>query len=186
MTIKNLIIILLIFLPMLCFGQKYGVNSSELRKGWEYLKDDEYVTGSRLSIIQGDTAILTNNGNASLIRSQLPIGVDSLFNRSTNLFQPVKDGDMYALRIDFKGSSSNGSGDFILAIDIGGGQGRILEIVQAFPRGSAQEHPFSISLDVFSGSTFIANGGEISIYSTTGDTEIWDIAFLIEKTYHGR
>lgn len=36
------------------------------------------------------------------------------------------------------------------------------------------------------GSTFLTNGGEISIYSTTGDTEIWDIAFLIEKTYHGR
>jgi hypothetical protein len=35
-------------------------------------------------------------------------------------------------------------------------------------------------------STFVANGGQFRIAEGTGNLEIWDIGFLIEKTHHAR
>jgi hypothetical protein len=168
-------------------GTNYFLTEIEADwSGWEYLKGDDYTSGSKLSILETDTSVLINNGKVSLLRSQLPLGIDSLYNRLTNKFEPIKEGDMYTVRIDFMAETSINGGYFTLAVDIGGTQHHIVERVFSFPKGSNTPHPFSFSFNLFTLNTFLANGGEFKVISGSGTTEIWDIGLLIEKTHHAR
>ena len=44
---------------------------------------------------------------------------------------------------------------------------------------------FTIELDYFTGTTFIANGGIIEVTPINGDIEIYDIVLLITRTHKG-
>lgn len=103
--------------------------------GWAQYSDGQYTSGSPLNVVQGDTVTLTNNA-ASTITSQLPLGVTSWWNNSTNKFTPSNVGDAYEVRIDFKASTNNVSGYGSILLDIGGSQGIILGRLFTFPKGS--------------------------------------------------
>ena len=159
----------------------------DLYTGWERIVGNDYTFGSPLVILQGDTATLSINGNSSLIRTHLPAGVDSLWNRATNKIMPVKTGDSYELRIDFKAETSVPSGGYAqVMLDIGGSVGNVLNHLIIFPKGANTPHTFSITSSIYTLDTFLLNGGQIKVYSESGDTDIYDVAILITKIHHGQ
>jgi hypothetical protein len=138
-----------------------------------------------LSILSGVRATLTNNA-VSKIETQLPIGVTTFFNETTQKITAINDGDAYTMSIRFKAVMSVNSGYFDIDLDIGGTQGIISQESIVFTRGAGTEQRFDIDLTVFSGATFVANGGTLSVTPKNGDMDIYDISFVIVRTHKAR
>jgi len=150
--------------------------------GWAQYTDGQYTSGSPLNVAAGDTATLFNNA-ASTITSDLPIGTDSLWNRTDSTIIGKYVGDAYTIRIDFTAESSSNDGYFDLGIDIGGTQNFILQDTYLFPKGQNAPHKYSVTHSIYTLDTFIANGGKIKIIGGVGTTEIYDVNFVITRTH---
>lgn len=146
--------------------------------GWSQHSDSQYTVGSPLVINAGTSAVLTNN-NTSSITTHLPFGITTFLN--ANKITPIKDGDFYAIEIRFKAKSSSPNGRIKVKLDIGGAQGVIREEREQLEDGSGVEQAIAIPMFVYSGSTFVSNGGEIKIDSLVGNTSIYDITFIVCK-----
>ena len=153
--------------------------------GWGRYLDNTYTSGSPLSISNGVRATLTNNA-LNKLETQLPTGVTTFFNESTQKVTAINDGDSYNLSIRFKAKMSVNNGYFDIDLDIGGTQGIISQESIVFTRGSGTEQRFDVDLTVFSGSTFVANGGTLSITPQNGNMDIYDISFVIVRTHKAR
>jgi len=153
--------------------------------GWARYLDATYTVGSPLAILSGVRATLTNNA-VSKLETQLPDGVTSFFNDGTQKILAIENGDSYNLSIRFKAKMSVLSGYFDIDLDIGGAQGIISQESILFTRGSGTEQRFDIDLTVFSGVTFVANGGTLSITPQNGDIDIYDISFVIVRTHKAK
>lgn len=155
--------------------------------GWAKYTYGQYTIGSPLVITAGDTATITIN-NASTITSQLPLGVDSLWDSANNKIIPENSGDAYLIRIDFITYTNNNNGLANYLLDIGGSQGVILKRLINFPRGtgSGNARDYSTTTMVYALNTFVANGGEIKITSITGTTTIYDINLVITRIHKAR
>jgi len=153
--------------------------------GWARYLDSTYTVGSPLAILSGVRATLTNNA-VSKLETQLPDGVTSFFNDGTQKILAIEDGDSYNLSIRFKAKMSVLSGYFDIDLDIGGAQGIISQESILFTRGAGTEQRFDIDLTVFSGATFVANGGTLSITPQNGDIDIYDISFVIVRTHKAK
>ncbi len=153
--------------------------------GWGRYLDSTYTIGSPLSISSGVRATLTNNA-VSKLETQLPTGVTTFFNETTQKIIAINDGDAYTMSIRFKAEMSVNNGYFDIDLDIGGTQGIISQESIVFTRGSGTEQRFDIDLTVFSGSTFVANGGTLSVTPQNGNMDIYDISFVIVRTHKAR
>ena len=170
--------------PLRTAFTKTNDNFTELYKqtGWGRYLDGTYTSGSPLSISSGVRATLTNNA-VNKLETQLPTGVTTFFDETTQKMIAINDGDAYTLSIRFKAKMSVNNGYFDIDLDIGGTQGIISQESVVFTRSSGIEQRFDIDLTVFSGSTFVANGGTFSITPQNGNIEIYDISFVIVRTH---
>ena len=153
--------------------------------GWGRYLDSTYTSGSPLSILSGVRTTLTNNA-VSKIETQLPIGVATFFDETTQKITAINDGDAYTMSIRFKAKMSVNSGYFDIDLDIGGALGIISQESIVFTRGSGTEQRFDIDLTVFSGATFVANGGTLSVTPKNGDMDIYGISFVIVRIHKAR
>lgn len=149
--------------------------------GWASYNDTEYTSSNKLSLTAGQDNQLSNNAG-SVVNNQLPLGVTSFW--SNNKITPHRSGDAYVLRITFSSEIANSAGYFDLKIDIGGSQGVILNKVDLFPKGGNTPHTFSTSNLIYTGDTFLANGGTIKI-NPSHTMLIWDINILIARIHKG-
>lgn len=94
------------------------------------------------------------------------------------------------LRINAKVYTTSNTGYGTLHVDIGDGITpiEILELGVNFPRGtgSGNVRPYTSTSFIYALDTFMANGGKIYYESVRGDTSIYDIVFLIERTSKGK
>lgn len=157
--------------------------------GWAQYSDGQYTSTSPLEVGVGVTVLLTNNA-LSTIKSQLPTGVTDFYDSVTNTITPDTLGDGYIVRINMKTHSTSNTGYGELYIDIGDGVTpiKIIELPVTFPRGTGlvNVRPYTSSSFVFALDTFITNGGKIYYESVRGNTSIYDIVFLIERTSKGK
>lgn len=157
--------------------------------GWAQYSDGQYTSASPLVVGVGVTVPLTNNA-ATTIKSQLPTGVTDFYDSVTNTITPDTLGDGYIIRINMKTYSTSNTGYGELCIDIGDGVTpvEIIELPVNFPRGTGQVNvrPYTSTSFIFALDTFIANGGKVYYESVRGDTSIYDIVFLIERTSNGK
>jgi len=158
-------------------------NDSDL--GWGIYRDTIYTLASPFSVTSGSRVKLANNNGAGII-SQLPLGVSSFYDATTGKLIATNDGDVLSLTLRFKAKMSVLNGYFDLDIDIGGTQNVISGESVLFTRGSGTEQRFDVDLDYFTGSTFIANGGDLNITPINGNIDIYDISFFIKRLYKGR
>jgi hypothetical protein len=167
--------------------EKINDNFTEVYNstGWARYLDDTYTSGSPLSIAQGVRATLTNNA-VNKLDTQLPNDATTFFDEITQKIIAINDGDAYALSIRFKAKMDVLNGYFDVDLDIGGTQGIISQESLIFTRGANTEQRFDIDMVVFSGSTFVANGGTLSITPQNGEMEIYDISFVIVRTHRAR
>lgn len=153
--------------------------------GWAQYSDNVYTVGSPLVINSGVTTALTNNGATSII-TQLPTGVTGWVNTSTGKITPQNDGDFYDVEIRFKAKSSSPSGRIKVDLNIGGAMGIIREQRVEVADGVGIEQFIAVPMMVFSGSTFVANGGTVSITSLVGNTSIYDITYVVNRTHKAK
>tara|TARA_R100000541_G_scaffold45643_1_gene52620 strand:+ start:3833 stop:4912 length:1080 start_codon:yes stop_codon:yes gene_type:complete len=153
--------------------------------GWGRYLDDTYTVGSPLSILSGVRGTFTNNA-VSKLETQLPSDATTFFDETTQKIIATNNGDSYNLSIRFKAKMSVNNGYFDIDLDIGGTQGIISQESVVFTRSANTEQRFDIDLTVFSGSTFVANGGTLSITPQNGNMEIYDISFVIVRTHKAK
>lgn len=165
------------------FNEGGGSGSSGAAgTGWAYYTDSVYTEASPLVVSQGTEAVIRLNGNTT-IKSQLPDGVTDFYDVVSGKITPDKVGDGYSFSVGFQAKSSSNNGDFTLSIDIGTPVGKIFPKVLRLPRGSGQEHDFYVTMQGYSLSTFVTNGGEITIGSGAGQTSLYNIVLQIHRTH---
>ena len=155
--------------------------------GWAQYGDSTYTSGSPLAVNNARVKY-TNDGLASTtVKTQLPSDVTDFWNASTNKITPQNAFDFYILRIDFKAKMNSANGFGVLQLDIGGGIGLITERTLSFPKGTSVETTFNISFPVYTGTTFLANGGELYFDTTAGsdNMDVYDLTVVIDRLYKG-
>lgn len=161
-------------------------SESELLSGlgWAQYGDDEYTSSNLFVVNVGDRLKLPNNGNSNITK-ELPTGVTELYDSTNQKIIGVENGDGYLLRINFKAFTDNNNGYAELSLDIGGTQGEIIETPVIFPRGTGSNNvrPYTSTTLTYSLGTFVANGGDIYIEGVRGTTSIYDITYVIQRTY---
>lgn len=153
--------------------------------GWQQITDSTYTSGSPLTILSGVTGKLLT-GTVTEINTQLPTGVTTFWNNTTDKLMAVNNGDAFTLSLRFKAKMNVANGLADVAINIGGALNIISQETLVFSKGSGVEQRFDIDLSYFTGTTFIANGGNIEITPLNGDISIYDIVLVIIRTHKGR
>jgi hypothetical protein len=152
--------------------------------GWEQITDSTYTSGSPLVVLSGVTGkILT--GTVTKIQTQIPTGVTTFWDESTDKLVGVNNGDSFTLSLRFKAKMNVVSGITDIAINIGGAFNVISQETLLFAKGSGVEQRFDIDLSYFTGSTFISNGGTIEVKPINGDVSIYDIVIVPIRTHKG-
>lgn len=153
--------------------------------GWEQITDTTYTSGSPLVILSGVTGKIST-GTTTKIQTQLPTGVATFWNETTDKLLAVNNGDAFTLSLRFKAKMNVASGLADIDINIGGSLGAISNETILFSKGSGVEQRFDIDLSYFTGATFIANGGSIEVKPVNGDISIYDIVLVIIRTHKGK
>jgi hypothetical protein len=158
-------------------------NPPETVVGWESVQDTTYTENSPLTINPNSMQQIIINRDF-VINSELPNGVTQFWNDTTNTFDPVKDGDFYVVRLGFtiKPQQNNRVLDF--SLDIGGSIGVIYEDFKSLVKGAGTPTIVSEVIPVFTGSTFVTNGGSFFIKCNTR-LEVYNLSILIMKNYDG-
>ncbi len=152
--------------------------------GWAQYSDNVYTVGSPLVINSGVTTVLTNN-RATAITTELPTGIIEFVNAASKI-TPQNSGDFYNIEVRFKAKSSSPSGRIKVALDIGGAMGIIREQRVEIADGVGIEQLIAIPMMLFSGATFVANGGSVTVTSLVGNTSIYDITFVVSRVHKAK
>jgi len=163
-------------------------DSSARTLGWGNWADSLYTNGSRLDVDPGSPVKVTINGAGGATNiSEMPPGVSEFWNAGLNKIVPAKLGDTYEMRLSYKCSNGSTETYYDIAVDIGGALGVIQEETKQVVKGATEITSDSFAPPLFIGSTFIANGGEIYLDTTLGNTTVqfWDFAIYIRRTYVG-
>ena len=167
--------------------EKINDNFTEVENytGWQQVTDITYTSGSPLAISSGVTGkILT--GTVTEITTQLPTGITTFWNNTTDKLVAVNNGDAFTLSLRFKAKMNVASGIADIGINIGGALNVISEETLLFSKGNGVEQRFDIDLSYFTGTTFIANGGTIEVTPLNGNIQIYDIVLVIIRTHKGK
>lgn len=155
--------------------------------GWCQYNDSVYTGGTELTISNSGSGTQITCNNNTAIETQAPRDqVSSLWNSSTNTFDPINENDYYIVRLTFTASTVSGTINYVtLNLDIGGVPGVIWSNSFIPDKGSGQE--FSFAIPVYTGDTFNTNGGTFYLLRDgSGTFEIQDIGFSISRIHKGR
>ena len=152
-------------------------------QGWEQIADtDTTVVAPSQTISTGVRTLWTNDaGMTDLKKLPSDIGVaGTLWDTAANKILPIAAFDTYNIRIGFKVEDYAGTTPEIeIELDIGGSIGTIVAQTVPLLKGGAEQE-ILIAFPVFSGSTFLANGGSIYVtFRGTGTCKIFGSTILI-------
>lgn len=167
---------------------KANANFDELYSGftgWEQITDSTYTIGSPITILSGVTGKI-QTGTVTKIKTQLPTGVTGFWDETTDKLLGINNGDAFTLSLRFKASMNVADGISDVAINIGGALNVISQETLLFAKGSGVEQRFDIDLSYFTGTTFMANGGDIEITPLNGTISIYDIVLVIFRIHKGQ
>tara|TARA_R110000782_G_scaffold107790_4_gene196210 strand:+ start:609 stop:1187 length:579 start_codon:yes stop_codon:yes gene_type:complete len=169
-------------------AQKVNTNSTTIQNftgGAQYV-DGTYTVGSPLVITEGTRVKLTCD-NSVVIDGNLPSDFSfGMWDATTNKLLAVNDKDRFILEVRFKAKNSVINGYFDVEIDIGGTQNVINGESKLFTKAANVEQLFKLNFVYFTGSTFIANGGDIYIDAVNGNVSIYDIQLVPTRIHKGR
>lgn len=157
------------------------------KMGWEICDDTLYTSGSPLAVNNSRVQLTCNGLGSNSNNTYLPAGVSELWNTTTNKIESDSAGNAFDVRIQFTADPSAVSSTIDLELDIGTGAPDIVISSQTViaPKGTS---PFaaSVSIPLFSLSTFVANGCKIYLNTTSsGDSfDIYDISIFVKQDYY--
>lgn len=171
-----------------------GIKISDrlLPQGWEFSEDDVSAT----QVFDSTPSQLSINGSGSSSDdSHIPLvirGTDNLWNTTTDKVEGITSGDTYDIRVSLEITSTSSNPTRIsMFMDIGStqdgtGTGSSIIIVsdsKTLKNGTPQSHVFNFP--IFTGSTFLANGGSFWITVDSGTATISDRSILLVRTTSG-
>ena len=159
--------------------------------GWAYYVDSTYTSGSPLELRVGNSyaaSVSIDGLGAGSTSAQWPAGLTEPWDTSTNRLIGTNDGDLYDFRLSFKAQDGASLELIDVSIDIGGAIGTILERSVSVQKGASVETNVGVSSEYFTGTTFIANDGNLilSTADSSSDMDIWDMEILIFRKYIGK
>jgi hypothetical protein len=164
-----------------------GINDLLQASGWGYYTDAESSPATQT--FNTTPAILQIDGAGSTTdESQLPLeirGFASLWDTTNDKVLAVNAGDAYDLRVDFEVTGETGSPtDIIIQLDTSGGGSPTIPIVTKYA-GTGKGTPYivSVAFGVFSGSTFMSNGGQIFISTDAGSITVASRGIFITRVH---
>ena len=163
---------------------KQAHNSSLEALGWEEYRDTVDSEASPQVFTAGQSLPLSINGMAKII-SQSPADSTGLWDSVNDKIRPIKVGDSYMVRVDFKAKIASNDGFFDFSLNVGGTIGEAFGETKLFPKGLGVEHRFSIDFPIYSLDTFIANGGELLI-TPSHTMQVYSKRIIIWKVLDGK
>lgn len=152
-------------------------------QGWGEWQDADTTVGVPSQNLTAAARTLWTNDGGTLITTKSPSDLTAaLWNVSTNLHQPIAVNDIYHIRINFTAQNYGGATPYIeMELDIGGAIGVIHSDSKALRKGGAAQG-LSFSFPVYTGATYLANGGKIYLtYQGTGTCDIYKSSILLVR-----
>ena len=149
--------------------------------GWTRYDDSVYTSSNKLSLTDGVTVNLPNNG-ATVYRSYT--GID-YYNNSTGKVLADNENDVYIMTIVFKYQAPNANQTHLDLRFVGDGEIERINKVIPFYKGNdtiQNEHEI---FQYYTDANFVQNGVEIRIQAHGGTAEIWDVIYFIQRTQNG-
>lgn len=162
-----------------------GSGSFAKIQGWGQYQDTARTVGTPTQNIATGvrTKFLCDGG--FLTEEYLPsdAGGTSLWNVSTDKHVPIAAYDTYDFRVSFTAENYAGSTPYItVELDIGGSIGVILSQTYGLLKAGAA-HDVIFSFPVFTGTTYLANGGTVYLtYTGTGTCDIYKNSVLLVRS----
>jgi hypothetical protein len=161
-----------------------GSGAWEKIQGFSHYKDDRITVGTPVQTIATTvrTQLLCNGGALSL-ENQPSDATVSMWNTTTNKHVPISENDVYDIRIGFSAENYSGTDPYIRCeLDVGGSLGVIWAQTIPLLKGG-NEQACSFSFPVYTGSTYITNGGTVYLtYVGTAPCVIFDNQILVHRT----
>lgn len=152
-------------------------------QGWAQYEDNRITNGApSQTLSNGVRTLWLNNGSQLTIDKKPSDATLPLWNTTTNKHQPIAAFDIYHLRMSFIAEGYAGSTPYMdVELDIGGSIGTIFSRGIALRKGGAAQS-ISLAFPVFSGTTYLANGGEVYLtYNGTGTCNVYKSSILIVR-----
>lgn len=152
-------------------------------QGWGQWQDTDTTVGTPSQTLTAAARTQWTNDGGTLTIQKSPSDLTvPLWDTATNKHIPIADNDTYHIRITFTAENYAGSTPYIeLELDIGGSVGVIYADTRALRKGGSAQ-TMSFTFPVFSGSTYLANGGTIYVtYQGTGTCDIYKSSIMIVR-----
>ena len=154
--------------------------------GWGTYQDN---AGNQI-ITTTETLLSNNGGGASTIETQLPYpirGSSSLWDTVGNKITPVAAFDVYNVRLDLPVTAESGSPtELRIELDISGSgtyAGATIIVDRFANTGRVVPYIISLSYPVYSGTTFLANGGQFWLSTDAGSVTITNPTISLFRVY---
>ena len=148
--------------------------------GWTRYDDSVYTSSNKLSLTDGVTVNLPNNG-ATVYRSYT--GID-YYNSGTGKVLADNENDVYIMTIVFKYQAPNANQTHI-DLQFEGGNGTPYDRIvgeATFPKGNDVAHDYHQVFQYYADDDFVTNGSYWQITASGGSAQVWDIIYFIQKT----
>lgn len=152
-------------------------------QGWGQYQDSRRTVGTPTQTLSASTRTKLICDGGYLTVEKLPSDAGgSLWNTTTNKVNPISAFDIYHMRVGFWAENYAGTNPYIdFTLDIGSPIGEITWRDISLRKSGATVKT-SIAFPVFSGSTFLANGGEFYLtYNGTGTCDIYAVDILLVR-----
>lgn len=157
----------------------YPQAGGETGLGWVRYQDTEYTSSNKLSLLDENPVLLSNNGGVKTKSD----ASQEYFNTVTQKLIPSTLNDVYVITLEFKSSASNTQNTHLdLWFENGGGLLENLEVSIGYYKGNNSTQTFHKVMQYYVDQDFIDNLADIKIQSHGGNALVWDIQFFIQKT----
>lgn len=167
-------------------GEQPAPGEADLIRGFgQYADSRRTLVGAPLVLLPGVRTKFVCDSGFSVIERLPDDATKALWNGATSKMEPINAFDMYIMRLTLTAEGFGGPTAFVsMELDIAGAIGVIWADTRRLLRSGAQH--ISITIPVFSGSTFLANGGEFYLtYEGNGTCSVYKTEVMITRLIKG-
>lgn len=175
-------------IPLQASGVTYHTTFSDMNinlgGGWARYDDNQYTSGSPLTVTADTVSIVLPNNGATTIETYMN-STTSFYNSTTQKVQMEKEGDVYSMVVVFKAQTNNASqAHFELSLtSTGPTPYERVSNSYSFAKGNDTPQNFYSAFNFYGDLDFVTNGNQWKISSFGADVLVYDIIYFIQRTY---
>ena len=149
---------------------------------WEFRLDSVYTDIAPRNILAGARTQITVDGLNPGSNENNP-NHPAIWDPITNKLVPVAENDFYIVRLSLTGFADIAANSYFkIDVDVGGVAGQIFQQTVPFILTPGTTEAFNITIPVFAGADFAANGGVINI-TPADDSTFWEFGVMVLHAY---